>query len=174
MSTRYRRSGMTERPVPPLPSRLRKAALLLWPVAELVIVILLAEVIGIWWTLLALAVCSGVGVALVRREWRVAFGGLQEAARTGRLTRPAVGDSALRLVGSILIAVPGFLGALAGLILFVPLTRRWTRRLIPVATSPRLWTRMPGSTSGLRQWPGDDDEVVEGEIVDDEEDPPSS
>lgn len=98
-------------------------------VAEIVALIWVATQIG-WWTLALLAASTILGAVLLQREWRKAWGGLQESLRTGTLPPGRTADAALVLLGGVLLIMPGFLTDLIGLLLLLPFTRPLVRAVI--------------------------------------------
>lgn len=102
--------------------------LVLWPLAELYVIIKLSEAIGFLWVLLLLIVSWPIGWRLIRHEGRAALRRLREALIAGRAPTNAVLDGALVLVGAILLLVPGFITDAIGLLLLLPPTRALARR----------------------------------------------
>lgn len=178
--------------------RLVVAALLLVPLLEIVVIIAVGRVIGPWWTIALLLAFICLGAVLVRQQRRRTWTALREAMASGRMPGRAAADAALVLVGGVLMLVPGFLTSLLGLFLILPFTRAVSRRLLGVFVGSRLLggsfpvppESFPGgypgagtsyrgsgtSYSGSGRAPGSDvpprrdDDVIEGEIID--EDPP--
>jgi UPF0716 protein FxsA len=102
--------------------------LVLWPLAELFVIIKLSEAIGFLWVLLLLIVSWPVGWRLIRHEGRAALRRLRDALAAGRTPTNAVLDGALVLVGAVLLLVPGFITDAIGLLLLLPPTRALARR----------------------------------------------
>lgn len=117
------RSGRGWRLIPPL-----------FLLAEVLVIIGLFQLIG-WWTVVVLLALSAFGVAVIgsnaRRSWR----DIHEMRRTGVAPERTAGDAAFTLVAGILLVFPGILSSIVGLLLLVPFTRRWIRRLSGVALS---------------------------------------
>lgn len=88
--------------------------LLLYVVAEVAALIWVAGEIG-WWTLLILLGSSLIGIFLLQREWKKAWGALSESLRTGQLPSGQLADATLILIGGILLLLPGLLSDIAGL-----------------------------------------------------------
>jgi len=156
--------------------RLLLVGLLLIPVVEIIVIVLVAHVIG-WWTLLLLVVFSAVGGWLVRRQWSTTWTQLQDALQTGRMPARELSDTALLLIGGAFLMIPGFVTDVVGLILVAPFTRPLTRRLLQLAVTRRMWVTAAGPVGpagwrspGTRKSMPGDEEVIEGEIVDDEDD----
>jgi UPF0716 protein FxsA len=127
-------------------ARAVRVALLLWPVAELAVLIEVGSHAGFWLTLLLLLagvvagalVLRAVGVAAIRRPPAQARpGAAPGAAPTGR---PGA-ETALMVLAGLLLAVPGFLADVAGLALLVPPLRRSLARRAGDAVLRRLSPR---------------------------------
>lgn len=165
------------RPGRPLSVRLALAGLLLVPVVEIVVIVLVARQIGAWWTLLALIAISVLGAVLVRRQWGAAWSSLQAALRSGRMPADEIANTALLAVGGALMLIPGFVTGLVGFLLVLPFTRGLGRRLLAFLIARRAWVTVvgvpqtwdPGGDGGPGPRRPRDDEVIEGEIIDDDD-----
>jgi UPF0716 protein FxsA len=113
-------------------------ALLLWPIAELIAIVVVAEQIGVWWTLLLLALGLPVGWWMMRSQGRGVMRRLSTAITERRPPAREVLDGALVLLGGFLVIVPGFISDVFGLLLILPPTRAVARRLL----APRLRSRV--------------------------------
>ena len=100
------------------------------PLIELVLLIQLGQVVGLWPTL-GLVVMTGVmGAALARAEGlRVLFQFQRELA-SGRLPHQALLDGISVLIGGAFLLTPGILTDVVGFSLLFPLTRRWIQRRV--------------------------------------------
>jgi UPF0716 protein FxsA len=147
-------------------------AILLLPVAEIVVFILVAAIIGVAWTLLLTLLTSLGGVLVLRRAGRARIARLRVAvADTDRTWIEANTAGALTVLAGLLLFLPGFLTDLIGAALLIAPVRRqfgalfrnWVhsfdqrdRSVIDLA--PDEWRQMPDSTikhqSGKR--PGGD------------------
>ncbi len=125
--------------------------LIVWPLAELYVVIRVAEAIGILVTVLALIVSWPLGVWLIRAEGRAAWRRLAEAVAAGRPPAREVLDGALIVAGGVLLIVPGFITDGLGLLLLAPPTRALARTAIVRNFQSRAMvraTRFGGGPSG--------------------------
>lgn len=104
-------------------------ALLLYVTAEVAALIWVASSIG-WWTLVILLLSSFIGVFLLQREWRKAWGALSESLRSGQLPSGQMADATLILVGGVLLVLPGLLSDIFGALLLLPFTRPFVRSAI--------------------------------------------
>ena len=93
------------------------------PVAELYVVIQIADVIGGWETIGLVILVTLVGAWLVRIQGVGVLVRIQRTMAEGRLPTNELIDGALLLVGGTLLLTPGFLTDGVGLILLFPLTR---------------------------------------------------
>jgi UPF0716 protein FxsA len=158
--------------------------LLLLAVAEIVVFVAVAHAIGGGWAILLLAASCFAGLVLLRREGVRGWRAFRAAAEAGRPPGPQVSNSLVGLLGALLLAIPGFLTAVAGLILLVPPGRTLARRGIEGLTERRMGSAIAGDLFGPRRVKvrrGDpvvvvvDDEpvhtpaaAIEGEIVEGE------
>src|SRR5689334_18197192 len=96
--------------------------LLLLIAVEIWVIILVAEQIGVLYTLLLLLASSIAGVSLMRYEGRMALDRAREALRLRQMPGRELADGALILIGGFLLLVPGFITDVAGLALLLPPT----------------------------------------------------
>ena len=175
------------------PTKIAAAVVLLVGILEIVVIIAVGKAIGAWPTFLLIVATSLLGVWLIRREGSKAFRALQNAAQSGRMPAREIADGTLVLAGGLLLTGPGFITDVIGLLLVLPLTRPLARNLLTAAITSRVIAqtdafstdpRVTGGPAGPAgpAFPGSggpqgtrrsesSDEVVEGEIIDD--DPPS-
>jgi UPF0716 protein FxsA len=160
--------------------------LLVLAVAEIAAFIAVVHAIGAGWALLIIIASSLLGLGLLRREGVRGWRGFREVAESGRPPGPQVSNSLVGLLGALLLAMPGFITAAAGVLLLVPPVRLLVRRGVERATTRRVPAAMAGDLFGPRKVrvrrgdpvPSSDDvpvtttpeaaiegEVVEGEIV---------
>ncbi len=116
------------------------------PVLELFVFIEVGRAIGWTLALLLLLATSVLGVRLARVQGRLAIERVSVAVSERRGPGGAAVDGALGFLGSVLLAVPGFVTDAVGGLLLLPPTRALTRRWI----SRRYATRVVGfvSTAG--------------------------
>jgi len=143
------------------------------PLAEIYVLIQVGQVIGAWWTIALLIADSVLGSWLIRREGRRAWQALTSALETGRMPATELADAALILVGGTLMLTPGFVSDLVGLLVIVPFTRPFARRLLTRLVTTRLVgaARPPNARPPNAQnpGPGSQGSVVRGEVIDDDQ-----
>jgi UPF0716 protein FxsA len=101
---------------------LLRLLLLLWPVAEIVVVIVVAEAIGIGWTVLALLGAGLAGLLVIRVLGAASLVELRRALERREPPAGALLDGACVLLAGLLLILPGFIGdAIALLLLIKPL-----------------------------------------------------
>jgi UPF0716 protein FxsA len=104
--------------------------LLLWPVAELILVIKVAEAIGVLLTLVLLIAAWPIGSWALRSQGRAVWRRMGAAVAAGRVPGKEVLDGALVLIGGFLLMIPGFISDAVGLVLLAPPTRIPLRGLL--------------------------------------------
>ena len=170
------------------PGWLLVVAFVVVPLVEIYVIIQVGQVIGPWWTILLLIADSILGSWLVKREGARAWRALRTALEERRMPARELADGMLILVGGTLILSPGFVLDAVGLLCILPLTRPIGRRLLsrvisrklvgvsfPTAHGTTAGRPTPGEQPWTRQRPGPgvpDDGVVQGEVVDDNPEPP--
>ena len=159
--------------------------LLLLAVAEISVFVAVVHALGAGWALLILAVSSIAGLVLLRREGIRGWRAFRTAAEAGRPPGNQISNSLIGLLGALLLAVPGFLTAAAGLLLVLPPGRILARRGVERATERRVSSAVAGDLFGPRHvrvrqsapvdepapaaaTPGVPGQVVQGEIVEGE------
>jgi UPF0716 protein FxsA len=100
------------------------------PIAELYLIYLVGDAIGVWQTLLLLAADSLLGSFLLRSQGRTVWNRFNEALAAGRMPHREVLDGVLVIFGGAFLITPGFLTDVLGLVLLVPPTRTAVRRVV--------------------------------------------
>jgi UPF0716 protein FxsA len=104
--------------------------LLLWPVAELIVVIKVAEAIGVLLTLVLLFAGVPLGQWALRSQGRAVWQRMGAAVAAGRVPTREVLDGALVLFGGSLLIIPGFISDAVGILFLLPPTRAPLRHLL--------------------------------------------
>ncbi len=112
--------------------------LVLWPVAELVVFIKVAEAIGLLDAFLLLIAAVPLGIWALRSQSRSAWRRLSTAVAERRTPTKEVLDGTLVLIGGCLLIVPGFITDALGVLLLFPPTRGLTRWIALRAIESRL------------------------------------
>ncbi|HEY2571594.1 MAG TPA: FxsA family protein [Solirubrobacteraceae bacterium] len=138
------------------------------PVLEVFVLVEVAQAIGWLAALLLFAGVSLLGVRLVRSEGRAAIQRVRLAVSGHRQPAGAALDGALRFLGSVLLAIPGFLTDALGALLLLGPTRALARRWISRRYAERLMNFVAASSRfaphGRGRWPAD----VESTAVEDD------
>jgi UPF0716 protein FxsA len=115
--------------------------LILWPVAEVFVVIKVADAIGVLLTIALLIASWPLGSWALRSQGRVAWRRFATAVSEGRPPAREAVDGTLVLVGGGLLLVPGFLTDVAGIVLLLPPTRAPLRNVLLRNIQSRLVVR---------------------------------
>jgi UPF0716 protein FxsA len=143
----------------PFPLRL---AFVVAVVAEIAVIALLVNVIGGWATFFLVLATAFLGGWVIRKEGLRAWTAVQDAIQAGDRQPPELGSSQAAMAGGFLLVMPGFITDAIGLLLVLPATRNWARRLFGRA----LRAGRPRQRPAGPIIPGD---VVDGEVVDPEQ-----
>ncbi len=150
---------------------------------EVVVFVAVVKLVGLPWALAALLALSVLGGWLVPRQGVRAWRRFRVATEAGQPPGRQVTDGLVGLIGALLLAVPGFVSALAGAALLVAPLRRYARdrieRSVERHTSsavagnlfgPRRVRARRGPAAGTEPAPeptqAADPATIEGEIVD--------
>jgi UPF0716 protein FxsA len=101
-----------------------------WPVAELYVIVKVAEAIGVLETIALLIVAWPLGSWAMRSQGRVAWRRMSTAVAEGRPPAREVLDGTLILLGGALLIIPGFITDVLGLTLLLPPTRALVRAVL--------------------------------------------
>lgn len=102
--------------------------LIVVPIAELWVILEVADRIGLAATILTLLIVSIVGAWLLKREGMATWRKLRATLSRGELPTNEVADGALILMGGALLLTPGFLTDVVGMAMVFPPTRATIRR----------------------------------------------
>lgn len=100
------------------------------PLVDLYLLLKIGDVIGGLATLALVLVTGALGAMLARAEGVRVLRAFQDAMSRGVMPRDGVLSGALLLLGGALLITPGVLTDLLGLLLLVPVTRRWIATLL--------------------------------------------
>jgi UPF0716 protein FxsA len=142
-------------------------------IAEISAFLTVAHLIGAGWAFLLLAVVTLAGFALLRREGIRGWRAFQQAAAAGRPPGAEVANSLVGLGGALLLALPGFVTGVIGLLLLLPPGRGLARGGVERFASRRLGGAATGDLFGPRKVRVRVDEpgVVDSTVIDGEAPP---
>ncbi len=116
---------------------------LLFPLAELAVMIQVGSWVGVWPTILAVVLTGVLGVALVRSQGLAVLRQASAAAERGEAPVGAVFHGFCIVFAGILLIVPGFITDTVGLLLFAPFVRgalgRWLLDRVRRQETMRVW-----------------------------------
>lgn len=114
------------------------------PIAELALIIQVADGIGVLNTVGVLILVSVVGAWLVKREGVGVLRRLQTAVNRGQMPHRELVDGGLIMLAGALLLTPGFLSDALGVVLLVPPTRAVVRTAVLARVRRRVTTRVTG------------------------------
>ncbi|MEU4776014.1 FxsA family protein [Micromonospora sp. NPDC023644] len=126
-------------------------ALLAATLLELVVFVAVGRAIGFGWAVLAVFAASLLGLVLLRREGMRAWRGFRASVEAGQPPGRQVTDGLVGLLGALLLAMPGLLSGLVGVLLLVPPVRRLTRNGVQRAAERRVSSMVAGDLFGPRR-----------------------
>jgi UPF0716 protein FxsA len=100
------------------------------PIVELYVIVQIGQAIGLVPTLVLLLADAILGSLLLRQQGRGAWRRFNEALEERRFPGREVADGLMIAVGGTLLLTPGFLTDIVGLILLIPPSRAFVRRLM--------------------------------------------
>jgi UPF0716 protein FxsA len=148
------------------------------PLLDLYLLLQLAEVMGGAETVLLVVVTGVLGASMSRLQGARVKAEWQNALQQGRMPEDGVLGGAMWLLGSALLITPGVLTDVAGLLMLLPLTRRWLVRLVRPMVQRRImgggfsrvvqdWdeTDAAGDAAGTAEWLDVPEGFVSGGVV---------
>ncbi|WP_213456807.1 FxsA family protein [Rhizomonospora bruguierae] len=126
-------------------------AVLLTAIVEIIVFALVSWQIGIGWAALLVIAASLTGGYLLKREGIRAWRGFRDAAASGRPPGAQVTDGVVGLAGALLLAIPGLLTGLVGVLALVPPVRRLVRARVQHAVEGRVSAAAAGDLFGPRR-----------------------
>jgi UPF0716 protein FxsA len=126
-------------------------ALLITALVEIGAFVLLGQAIGYGWAFLLLVGLSIAGMLLLRREGMRAWRGFRDAANAGRPPGEQVTDGLVGLGAGLLLAIPGLVTGVIGLLLAIPPFRNLARAATRRATERRVSSAVAGDLFGPRR-----------------------
>ncbi|MFB9849999.1 FxsA family protein [Micromonospora andamanensis] len=126
-------------------------ALLVSVAVEIAVFVVVGRALGFGAATLLVFAASLLGLVLLRREGVRAWRGFREAAQSGRPPGRQVTDGLVGLLGALLLATPGLVSGLVGLLLLVPPMRRLVRGGVQRAAERRVSSMTAGDLFGPRR-----------------------
>ncbi|MEU4481165.1 FxsA family protein [Micromonospora sp. NPDC023966] len=126
-------------------------ALLLLALLELTVFVLVGRGVGFGFAVLLVFAASLLGLVLLRREGLRAWRGFRAAVESGQPPGQQVTDGLVGLLGALLLALPGLVSGVVGLLLLVPPVRRLARAGVRRATERRVSSMVAGDLFGPRR-----------------------
>lgn len=123
------------------------------PIAELYVIVQVAQGIGILPTLAILLLDGFVGAALARSQGRTAWERFNRALAEGRVPARETFDGAMIIFGGALLLAPGFITDVVGFLLLIPPSRSLLRGGIARLAKRRVsfgWTMTSPPRGGPR------------------------
>jgi len=148
--------------------------LLVAAIAEIAVLVLVGQAIGVLPTVLLLIAASFAGMWLLRREGTRTLASYQETVRGGRMPAKEMLDSVLLAVAGVLVIVPGFISDVLALALLFPPTRALVTRRLAATAKRRVHMARQGGAFVVDSVvvdrnpaePGTAHNVIEGTVVD--------
>ncbi len=125
-------------------------AIVLAVVLELAVFVGVGRALGFGTAVLLVFAASLLGLVLMHREGTRAWRGFRAAAAAGQPPGAQVTNGMVGLAGAMLLAVPGLVSGLVGLLLLVPPVRRLARAGVRRATERRVSSMVAGDLFGPR------------------------
>jgi len=100
------------------------------PAAEIGVLLLSGNLIGVWPTVAMILFTGILGAYLAKKQGLETIRKAQEQIRYGQVPREAILDSICVLTGGVLLLLPGFITDIAGLLLLAPPTRFYLKKLM--------------------------------------------
>lgn len=158
-------------------------ALIVAPVAEVAVMIAVAQQIGLVWVLLLSVATMILGGSVLRAESMRSLQRLRQTMETGQVPGTESSHGGLRMLGGIALLVPGFVTDTLGLLLLLPpvrtavralMLRGLVRRMSPEDANRLFGPRRVRAKRGRPQAPqppaeaGDAHDVIDGEVLEGE------
>ena len=119
---------------------------ILIPTLEIITLLLAGSYIGIGWTVALMFLTGIFGFLFAKRQGIQTLRRAQEQLNIGMMPGEELLNGICILAGAFFLLLPGFISDLAGLILLIPITRKWAKPLITAL----LWKIMSRSQGTIR------------------------
>lgn len=101
-----------------------------YSLAELALLIVIGQKLGVFSTLLLIVATSIFGIYVAKNKGMHSVRKVKDSLAHGEAPGPAVIDAMLNLSGGLLLALPGFLTDILGLLLLMPFTRKMFQPIV--------------------------------------------
>ena len=103
---------------------------IVFSLAELALIIAIGQIIGVFNTLVLLVATSIMGIYVAKNKGMHSVRKVKNSLAHGEAPGPAVVDTMLNFSGGLLLALPGFISDLVGVLLLMPFTRKMVQPLV--------------------------------------------
>ena len=146
------------------------ALLIVWPIAEIYVMVLVSGALGFFWMLTLIFVSAVAGMLVLRHRGRAHWRRFRGAVGERRPPTREAFDGAMITSGALLLIIPGFISSALGLLLLFPPTRFLVRIAAFALFAGRFTVVTRSAGWGAEQYgnyrSGDRQYDVEGEAVD--------
>lgn len=146
------------------------ALLIIWPIAELFVMVEVAQSIGFFWMLFLLFASAVAGMLVLQHRGRAHWQRLRGAMSERRPPAREAFNGVMITAGAIFLIIPGFITTVIGLLLLFPPTRMLVRIGLFALFASRFKVMTTTGTWGAGQYEnyrtGRQEYDVEGEAVD--------
>ncbi len=97
---------------------------IVYTLAELALLIVIGQYIGVFNTLLLIVVTTIIGIYIVKNKGMNSVQKVKNTIARGEAPGPALIDTVLIFSGGVLLALPGFITDLIGFLLLMPFSRK--------------------------------------------------
>ncbi|MBM3116667.1 FxsA family protein [Jeongeupia naejangsanensis] len=109
-------------------------AFIVYPLAEIASMVVMADWIGAGWVFLALLASALIGIGMLRHHRIAVAWSLVNDLKSGRLTPQSLFWVARYYIAAILFIVPGFIGDIAAVVMLLPWGRRGDAKVPPMSS----------------------------------------
>ena len=116
------------------------------PAIEIIVLLLSGSYIGIGWTVSLMFLTGIFGLFFAKRQRIQTLRRAQEQLNRGMMPGEELFNGICILAGAFLLLLPGFISDIAGLMLLIPITRKWVKPLLTAL----LWKLMSKSRGTIK------------------------
>ncbi len=119
---------------------------ILIPAIEIIVLLLSGSYIGIGWTVSLMFLTGIFGFFFAKKQGIQTLRRAQEQLNRGMMPGEELFNGICILAGAFLLLLPGFISDIAGLMLLIPITRKWVKPLLTAL----LWKLMSKSRGTIK------------------------